>query len=64
MLALRQNAVAAQQGLKHMPLKAASCAAAVDRVSTISSGRGRAVKLAVADGKLTLSATNPDSGSA
>jgi len=39
-------------------------AAAVDRVSTISSERGRAVKLAVADRKLTLSVTNPDSGSA
>ncbi|WP_374305204.1 DNA polymerase III subunit beta [Methylocella sp.] len=39
-------------------------AAAVDRVSTISSERGRAVKLAIADGKLTLSVTNPDSGSA
>ncbi len=38
--------------------------AAVDRVSTISSERGRAVKLSVADGKLTLSVTNPDSGSA
>ena len=37
---------------------------AVDRVSTISSERGRAVKLAMADGKLTLSVTNPDSGSA
>ena len=37
---------------------------AVDRVSTISSERGRAVKLAVAEGKLTLSVTNPDSGSA
>src|SRR5262249_17077974 len=36
----------------------------VDRVSTISSERGRAVKLAVADGKLVLSVTNPDSGSA
>ena len=39
-------------------------AAAVDRVSTISSERGRAVKLAIADGKLTLSVHNPDSGSA
>jgi DNA polymerase III subunit beta len=37
---------------------------AVDRVSTISSERGRAVKLAMADNKLTLSVTNPDSGSA
>jgi DNA polymerase-3 subunit beta len=39
-------------------------AAAVDRVSTISSERGRAVKLALGDGTLTLSVTNPDSGSA
>jgi DNA polymerase III subunit beta len=38
--------------------------AAVDRVSTISSERGRAVKLALASGKLVLSVTNPDSGSA
>jgi DNA polymerase-3 subunit beta len=39
-------------------------ARAVDRVSTISSERGRAVKLALSEGKLTLSVTNPDSGSA
>ena len=38
--------------------------AAVDRVSTISSERGRAVKLALSAGKLMLSVTNPDSGSA
>jgi DNA polymerase-3 subunit beta len=38
--------------------------AAVDRVSTISSERGRAVKLSLADGRLTLTVTNPDSGSA
>jgi DNA polymerase-3 subunit beta len=38
--------------------------AAVDRVSTISSERGRAVKLSLATGKLILSVTNPDSGSA
>jgi DNA polymerase-3 subunit beta len=37
---------------------------AIDRVATISSDRGRAVKLALADGKLTLSVTNPDLGSA
>jgi DNA polymerase III subunit beta len=37
---------------------------AVDRVSTISSERGRAIKLAIADGKMTLSVNNPDSGSA
>lgn len=39
-------------------------AKAVDRVSTISSERGRAVKLALADGRLTLTVNNPDSGSA
>ncbi len=38
--------------------------AAVDRVSTVSSERGRAVKLSVTGGKLSLSVTNPDSGSA
>ncbi len=37
---------------------------AVDRVSTVSSERGRAVKLAVSAGRLVLSVTNPDSGSA
>jgi DNA polymerase-3 subunit beta len=37
---------------------------AVDRVSTVSSERGRAVKLSLNNGKLTLSVTNPDSGSA
>jgi DNA polymerase-3 subunit beta len=37
---------------------------AVDRVSTVASERGRAVKLSIAGGKLTLSVTNPDSGSA
>ena len=38
--------------------------AAVDRVSTMSSERGRAVKLSLSGGKLVLSVTNPDSGSA
>ena len=37
---------------------------AVDRVSTISSERGRAIKLAIGDNKMTLSVNNPDSGSA
>jgi len=37
---------------------------AVDRVSTVSSERGRAVKLALSDGKMVLSVNNPDSGSA
>lgn len=39
-------------------------AAAVDRVSTISSERGRAVKLSISDGQVTLTVNNPDSGSA
>src|SRR6188472_1508367 len=38
--------------------------ASVDRVSTVSSERGRAVKLSLSSGKLILSVTNPDSGSA
>src|SRR5271157_1306608 len=37
---------------------------AVDRVSTLSSERGRAIKLSIADAKMTLSVNNPDSGSA
>jgi DNA polymerase-3 subunit beta len=37
---------------------------AIDRVSTISSERGRAVKLALSDAALTLTVANPDSGSA
>ena len=39
-------------------------ARSVDRVSTISSERGRAVKLALGEGKLTLSVNNPDAGQA
>jgi DNA polymerase-3 subunit beta len=38
--------------------------AAVDRVSTVASERGRAVKLSITGGRLVLSVTNPDSGSA
>ncbi len=37
---------------------------AVDRVSTISSDRGRAVKLTIEHGQLRLVVNNPDSGSA
>jgi DNA polymerase-3 subunit beta len=37
---------------------------AVDRVSTISSERGRAIKLSIGDNRMTLSVNNPDSGSA
>jgi DNA polymerase-3 subunit beta len=49
---------------KRLIIDCAPFAAAVDRVSTISSERGRAVKLSLTDGRLTLSVTNPDSGSA
>jgi DNA polymerase-3 subunit beta len=38
--------------------------AAVDRVSTVSSERGRAVKLSLAAGRVVLSVTKPDSGRA
>jgi DNA polymerase-3 subunit beta len=37
---------------------------AVDRVSTVSSERGRAVKISLRDGRMVLSVDNPDSGSA
>ncbi|MBK9080658.1 MAG: DNA polymerase III subunit beta [Rhizobiales bacterium] len=49
---------------KRLVLDKAPFAAAVDRVSTISSERGRAVKLSIAEGRLTLTVNNPDSGSA
>lgn len=49
---------------KELVLDRASFAAAVDRVSTIASDRGRAVKLSLSDGQLVLSVNNPDSGSA
>lgn len=42
----------------------AEFATSVDRVATISSERGRAVKLSVGDGRVTLTVNNPDSGSA
>ncbi len=49
---------------KEMRVDCQTFAQAVDRVSTISSERGRAVKLALTDGQLTLTVNNPDSGSA
>ena len=49
---------------KRLTLEKKSFQEAVDRVSTISSERGRAVKLSIADGRVTLSVNNPDSGSA
>ncbi len=49
---------------KQLRVDCQTFAQAVDRVSTISSERGRAVKLALADGQLLLTVNNPDSGSA
>jgi DNA polymerase-3 subunit beta len=49
---------------KTLVVDKADFAAAVDRVSTVSSERGRAVKLALSEGKLVLTVVNPDSGSA
>ena len=49
---------------KEMRVDCESFARAVDRVSTISSERGRAVKLSLTEGNLMLTVNNPDSGSA
>jgi DNA polymerase-3 subunit beta len=49
---------------KVLTLDKAEFERAVDRVSTISSDRGRAVKLTLADDKMVLAVNNPDSGSA
>ena len=49
---------------KELRMDRQSFSAAVDRVSTISSERGRAVKLSLTDGQMELSVSNPESGSA
>jgi DNA polymerase III subunit beta len=49
---------------KKLSIDRQSFAQAVDRVSTISSERGRAVKLSISDGNVVLTVNNPDSGSA
>ncbi|ODN69380.1 DNA polymerase III subunit beta [Methylobrevis pamukkalensis] len=49
---------------KELRVEKADFAEAVDRVSTISSERGRAVKLTLTEGKMVLTVVNPDSGSA
>jgi DNA polymerase-3 subunit beta len=49
---------------KELVVDKAEFEAAVDRVSTVSSERGRAVKLSLSAGRLVLSVTNPDSGNA
>jgi DNA polymerase-3 subunit beta len=49
---------------KVLTLDRADFQRAVDRVSTISSDRGRAVKLSLSEDKMVLAVNNPDSGSA
>lgn len=49
---------------KEMKVSNAEFMSAVDRVSTIASERGRAVKLAIDKDKLVLSVNNPEGGSA
>ncbi|HRK20071.1 MAG TPA: DNA polymerase III subunit beta [Hyphomicrobiaceae bacterium] len=49
---------------KTLDVSCKAFSAAVDRVSAISSDRSRAVKLAMTNGTLVLSASSPDSGSA
>jgi DNA polymerase-3 subunit beta len=49
---------------KILSVSKAEFSSAVDRVSTLSSDKGRAVKLKIGGGKLVLSVNNPDSGSA
>ncbi len=49
---------------KEMEVDGKKFAEAVDRVSTISTERSRAVKLNMEEGRLILTVTNPDSGSA
>jgi DNA polymerase III subunit beta len=49
---------------KEMKVSNAEFIGAVDRVSTIASERGRAVKLSIGADKLTLSVNNPEGGSA
>jgi DNA polymerase-3 subunit beta len=49
---------------KVLTLDRAGFEQAVDRVSTVSSDRGRAVKLSLSEDRLVLAVNNPDSGSA
>lgn len=49
---------------RHLEVDAKVFSAAVDRVSTISTEKSRAVKLSLEEERLTLSANSPESGSA
>lgn len=58
------NRVIPENNDKTLEVDAAEFAKAVDRVSTISTEKSRAVKLSLEAGKMTLSANSPDAGSA
>ena len=58
------NRVIPQGNDKELVIDCALFAKAVDRVSTISSERGRAVKLQLSENQMVLSVNNPDSGTA
>jgi len=47
---------------KLMVMPTAELAEAVDRIATISTDKSRAIKLALSEGKLTLTAISPDAG--
>jgi DNA polymerase-3 subunit beta len=49
---------------KRLIVERADFERSVDRVSTISSERGRAVKMSLGDGRMVLSVNNPDAGNA
>lgn len=53
-----------QRNDKFLTVEREDFARSIDRVSTISSERGRAVKFSLGDGRLTLSVHNPDAGQA
>jgi DNA polymerase III subunit beta len=58
------NHVIPQSNTKILYVNKAQFMGAVDRVSTISSDRGRAVKMALDDNRIVFSVTNPDAGMA
>jgi len=58
------NRVIPEGNDKHLEVDGPAFAEAVDRVSTISTEKSRAVKLGLEGGRMTLSANSPDSGSA
>jgi DNA polymerase-3 subunit beta len=53
-----------QDNDKVLKVNRAEFSDSVDRVSTISSERGRAIKIGLSEGRMVLSVNNPDSGSA